>query len=554
MPTGWGVVDALVRRLAVASGETLGTDFDAEAWWAANVDGEALGYSGILERLGGTRAARRALLAGFFEPTDQDREDQLKIPSAAHRSIAAMVRAGRIRVIVTTNFDRLIERALETEGISPQVIATDTAVSGMEPLQHMPCTILKLHGDYASLDQRNTVDELSSYPPATATLLNRILDEYGLIVAGWSGDWDPALVDAVEASANRRYPLFWIARSTPGPVANRILARSGTSLIAGVTADEFFPDLLRRIEALESLVDSPESTNLALARLKKALPDPTRHIEVRELCEAELKKLSAYAAELVATGKPSDWVAVEAGLSSLRDQSATLVRLYTTGVYLDRDRQHTDLWVHVLQRAMAIRKSDAVNAWWSRYLHYPALLLMRAATMAALLAGHEDVARRIMQEATWSTPFEDSGKSRPAWAVLHPWNVTDHVQLNSLPRAGGSKWHYPASKFVREDLASLMAPIVGDEDYSWLHHRAEYRAALAYEFDRSVDTGGHPMVGEFIGERHWTWGSDGESLMAIDFKERGDRWAWGLREDNEAEFDQHLADLTAALRTFRRRF
>ena len=115
VPTGWGVVDSLVRRVAVASGETLESSFDAGTWWSANGDGRPLGYSSILERLGPTRAARRALLAGFFEPTDEDRENELKVPSAAHRAIAKLVRAGRIRVIVTTNFDHLLERAIEAD-------------------------------------------------------------------------------------------------------------------------------------------------------------------------------------------------------------------------------------------------------------------------------------------------------------------------------------------------------------------------------------------------------------------------------------------------------
>jgi len=51
-----------------------------------------------------------------------------------------------------------------------------------------------LHGDYADLDQRNTIDELEKYDKPLQNLLDRILDEYGLIVCGWSADWDKALV------------------------------------------------------------------------------------------------------------------------------------------------------------------------------------------------------------------------------------------------------------------------------------------------------------------------------------------------------------------------
>ncbi len=47
-------------------------------------------------------------------------------------------------------------------------------------------------------------------PEAYDQLLHRFFDEYGLIVSGWSADWDHALVAALERRATRRYPLFWV--------------------------------------------------------------------------------------------------------------------------------------------------------------------------------------------------------------------------------------------------------------------------------------------------------------------------------------------------------
>jgi hypothetical protein len=58
------------------------------------------------------------------------------------------VREGQIRVVLTTNFDRLTERAIEAQSITPTVIATREAAEGAVPLVHSPCTVIKLHGDY----------------------------------------------------------------------------------------------------------------------------------------------------------------------------------------------------------------------------------------------------------------------------------------------------------------------------------------------------------------------------------------------------------------------
>jgi NAD-dependent SIR2 family protein deacetylase len=99
-------------------------------------------------------------LRGFFEPTEEEAEQRLKTPSKAHEALAQLIKRGLVRVILTTNFDWLTERALEAEGVSPQVIARPEAVAGMAPLAHAPATVVKLHGDYLDLGSRNTPEEI----------------------------------------------------------------------------------------------------------------------------------------------------------------------------------------------------------------------------------------------------------------------------------------------------------------------------------------------------------------------------------------------------------
>jgi len=161
IPTGWGVVKELVRRVAaVANPEDPATAAEAatenpEVWWQANGGGEPLGYSSLLADLAPTAATRQGILASFFEPSDADREEGNRTPSAAHKALAKLVKRGTVRVILTTNFDRLMEQALETEGVSPQVISRPEAVHGMAPLAHAKATVVKLHGDYSDLGLRN---------------------------------------------------------------------------------------------------------------------------------------------------------------------------------------------------------------------------------------------------------------------------------------------------------------------------------------------------------------------------------------------------------------
>ena len=66
------------------------------------------------------------------------------------------------KVILTTNFDRLIEQALAEGGVTSKVLASAEDVDGMTPLHHSDCTVIKLHGDYLDLGSRNTPDELAA--------------------------------------------------------------------------------------------------------------------------------------------------------------------------------------------------------------------------------------------------------------------------------------------------------------------------------------------------------------------------------------------------------
>lgn len=556
IPTGWGVVEALVRRAAVAGHHEVSDDFEWEQWWSENGGGQELGYSTLIEGLASTSAARQALLATFFEPTEEEREQGLKIPGPAHRAIAKLVSKGLIRVIVTTNFDRLMEQALEAEGIFPQVISTDNAVNGMEPLAHSSCTLIKLHGDLASLNQRNTVSELRAYPTMTKSLLARVLDEYGLIISGWSGDWDTALVESIEASANRRYPLYWVSRSLTGAVGKRITARSGAQRLDGVTADEFFPDLLSRVEAIEAMTDSPASVDIMISRLKRALPNPIRHIEVRDLFDSELTKLEEYLAHWVKQPAPHPRDEAESRIDELRSRTDTLLRLLAVGVSLDRDRQHTDLWVWVVERAMRARHWANSQGDFGQLSHYPALLLLTASVISALSAGHEDVVIKLMRQPTWASDLIGQGTELPAWDVLNPARVLDHDWILQLPRFAGSRYYYPASQMLREDLSESLAVLrMKPNDYDRTYKRAEYRFALAAQFFRGdVDWSPGPPAGAYIGDQQWIRGDPDSPIWMKDFLERGDPAPWGLTAEKDEWFRGQLAQLTEKLQRIRRRF
>ena len=248
VPTGWDVVQHLIRQLAALNGAD--SPADGEAWYRTAF-GRVPDYSEILDEIAKSPSERMQLLRGYFEPSEQEREEGRKLPTAAHRSIAELISKGYARVVVTTNFDRLLEQALVDVGIQPMVVSSGDSALGALPLAHSRCTVIKVNGDYLDSRLRNTADELAHYEPEMDRLLDQVFDEYGLIVCGWSGDWDVALRAAMERCPNRRFTTYWAAHGKPGDVAQKLVNHRGASVFEIADADTLFKDLLDKVSALE---------------------------------------------------------------------------------------------------------------------------------------------------------------------------------------------------------------------------------------------------------------------------------------------------------------
>ncbi|WP_344016886.1 SIR2 family protein [Kitasatospora atroaurantiaca] len=504
--TGWGVVQDLVRRVATVhdpdnpdAAELAAAD--PEAWWEDNFK-EKLGYSGLLAALAPTPAARQTLLARYFEPEDGDDENG-KVPTAAHKAIAQLVKRGSIRVILTTNFDRLMEQALQEIGISPQVVHHPEQMDAIKPLAHSQVTVIKLHGDYADLEQRNTVDELDTYPEAQQKLLGQVLDEYGLIVCGWSADWDKALVRAVEGTRSRRYPLFWSSFGPLGEAAQRLTVQHSASVLQGLTADELFTDLLRRVEALDQMSTAPISRDLAVVRLKRALPDPVHRIELFDLVDHAVSQIvSNSTPERRPVLGPSDAVAFADlfadTVRGYRADSDTLLHLLATGVFHD-DGTHEALWLRAVERLSRLRSTapghfhDALES----LRHYPALLATWTIGVAAVLARREDLVADIMTRPTWTTLWGKPEAQTPA-VYLSPERILRGDLKEVCPPPSGQSYKYPQSHLLRQEAREPLSLVEPDDAaYQAACDRFEFLASMV-SIDATSEHGQYPWPGEFL--------------------------------------------------------
>jgi hypothetical protein len=289
IPTGWEITLDLIRRLGAVRGVKDSANW--EAWYRKQFK-KGPNYSEVLDALGANAAERRSILHGYIEA---QKGDDARRPTKAHHAIAELVSHGVVRVILTTNFDKLIEDALNEVGVRPTVIASEDALIGATPLIHSPCTVIKLHGDYLDARIKNTDAELGSYAKPIDNLLDEVFDRFGLVVAGWSGEWDTALRAAILRTPSRRYALYWAARGKPTQLAREIIDHRAGKVVPIVDADAFFRRLSDTIDALRNTErPHPESAALAVALAKKYCRDDAFALEWTELLTTEVEKLRKF--------------------------------------------------------------------------------------------------------------------------------------------------------------------------------------------------------------------------------------------------------------------
>jgi SIR2-like domain len=234
VPTGqemfWRTVADLYRT-AHGAEETPGEE-EVAAWLTEISRRAKLTYSEVLEDIAPDAPTRRASLAKHFEQVE---------PGPTYELLAQLPERGLVRVFVTTNFDRLLERALQARGIEPVVITSDADLASAPSREHADCYVLKTHGDYLRETIRNTPTELAELEPGMTTELQEVFDRHGLVVLGYSGS-DEALSNALRRRTSP-YGLYWVARAEPTEPARGLVEAVGGRLIVRESACEFLGDL-----------------------------------------------------------------------------------------------------------------------------------------------------------------------------------------------------------------------------------------------------------------------------------------------------------------------
>lgn len=476
IPTGWDVVLDLINRVAELSGEPNPAD---PVEWYKEKYGEEPRYSDLVAALGSKEADRLHLLKGYFEPAEEERDEGKKVPTSAHHAIARLVANDFFKVILTTNFDRLMEQAFAEVGVAPKVLASPEDIEGMMPLQHSDCTLIKLHGDYLDLGSRNTPDELAEYDPRVDKLLDRVLTEYGLIVCGWSAEWDEALRKAIARSTRHRFATYWLARGSLGERAKHLVSLRAAQVIPIESADEFFEDIEQKIKSIEEgRTAHPLTRELAMATAKRYLAEERHFIRLEDLVKNETSRLvSALSGPDFDVGSPKpDADTILARVEKYEALTSTLASIFIVGCYWGSP-QHFCLWRRSIERVAAceVQRGTVYAAW--RYMKsLPAALLLYSAGIAAIAAEKYETLQMFFSECKSS----DDGVETPLIDRANARVSLRHDEANQLFPPKKNRMT-PGSDWVFERLKSSVGQFVGEErQYENLFNRFELLLSMSH--------------------------------------------------------------------------
>lgn len=362
LPSGKEVAARMIREIASIHEKEIegGDDADVCIQWFVSEFKEPRTFDKLMAELGIEEENRRETLQPFILPTDDDGNTLPVEPTPAHRMIAELVKDKIVSLIITTNFDHLLERVIEdVTGIRPVVIRSD---SGQNLMSIFPdiCRIVKINGDFENLELKITPEDLRSYDDDIKDYIQRICAEYGLVICGWSGDYDCGLREILSKANTRRYPTFWCLRPDANIPDDPDLIKTLKPIPVVIeSADQFFSGVHTVVDRLQSIERiQPLTVSVAIQKVMDALQQPKPDVILSRLIHTQTDLvLDELAREgYVPAGTVHAPEIFNDRVNILSRKTAPLAAMLATLAYYDD--QYADLVYDVCERLINVRFTE----------------------------------------------------------------------------------------------------------------------------------------------------------------------------------------------------
>ena len=214
-------------------------------------------------------------------------EEHLSL-SVGNRVLGALLVAGLARVVFTTNFDTVVEKAVAEMGqqaLAPYHLEGARAANAALNNEEFPL-YCKLHGDFRYESLKNLSQDLEHQNEQLSTCLVNAGNRFGFVVSGYSGR-DESMMRLFERVLESPNPfphgLYWTVMKglTIPPAVTRLLDRAASqgveaAIVEAQTFDAFMLHLWRNIQDRPPALDAKVRKS-RLATVDIPLPPPGQH-------------------------------------------------------------------------------------------------------------------------------------------------------------------------------------------------------------------------------------------------------------------------------------
>ncbi|UNX53999.1 SIR2 family protein [Georgenia sp. TF02-10] len=271
VPTAGQVVDDLLVRLYASSFGVVRQDLDESdpavmdrihAHFRTIAGLPQLGspgdYSAVLEAVMPDDGARRAYLRQMLDG---------RSPSYGQRVLGAFLVEGKTRLVMTTNFDQLVEGAASDARTHAGAGAPLLAVASLGSTDRAARAVsdstwpllVKLHGDFQESRLKNLDRELQEQDEVLRQTVVDASRQFGLVVAGYSGRDESVMAMLSDAAGEPRgwpHGIWWLTRephALPDSVTDFLAHAARGGAAAHVVQVENFDEAMGALAAQVSL-------------------------------------------------------------------------------------------------------------------------------------------------------------------------------------------------------------------------------------------------------------------------------------------------------------
>ena len=336
-------------------------------------------------------------------------------------------------------------------------------------------------GDYRDTRIRNSPAELDAYPEEFNELLDRILDEFGLVVCGWSAAWDSALRNAIFRARSRRFTTYWAVHGEATDQARRLIEHRRAQVIQIDDADGFFQTLNETVRSIETFsTPHPLSTAAAVSSLKRYLSEPRHRIQLADLIDDTVERVVGKTATADFGVEGADVPTTETVTARVRayeSACSTLMAMATIGGRWT-ERDHCDVWQRALQRFCLVSTASG-NVLWVGLQRYPGTLLLYVLGLGAVEADNLAFLGRIFSTAIHQS--HDDNKS--VAELLAPfrlfWMYPQSIQILE----GMGRRHAPLNDWLHTTIRQYTRRMIANDDqYTFIFDKFEILMALSVAY------------------------------------------------------------------------